>query len=79
MACGTPVITSTTSSMPEIAGDAALLIDPYKPTELTAAMHKALINNELLKDLKVSGLKRAAAFTWKASAEKLLKIYESYS
>jgi glycosyltransferase involved in cell wall biosynthesis len=77
MACGTPVITSSTSSMPEIAGDAALLVDPYKPAELTAAMHKALTNNNLLADLKERGLKRASCFTWKASAEKLLQIYES--
>jgi glycosyltransferase involved in cell wall biosynthesis len=77
MACGTPVITSSTSSMPEIADDAALLVDPYKPAELTAAMHKALTNNNLLADLKESGLKRASCFTWKASAEKLLQIYES--
>ncbi|SHG02793.1 glycosyltransferase family 4 protein [Flavisolibacter ginsengisoli] len=77
MACGTPVITSSTSSMPEIAGDAALLVDPYKPAELTAAMHKSLTNNNLLADLKERGLKRASCFTWKASAEKLLQIYES--
>jgi glycosyltransferase involved in cell wall biosynthesis len=77
MACGTPVITSTTSSMPEIAGDAALLVDPFQPGELTAAMHKALKNNDLLEDLRSRGLKRAASFTWKASAEKLLKVYES--
>jgi glycosyltransferase involved in cell wall biosynthesis len=77
MACGTPVITSSTSSMPEIAGDAALLVDPYKPAELTAAMQKALSNNTLLADLKEKGLKRASCFTWRASAEKLLHIYES--
>jgi glycosyltransferase involved in cell wall biosynthesis len=77
MACGTPVITSTTSSMPEIAGDAALLVDPYQSKELTAAINKVLINNNLLEDLKTKGLKRASFFTWKASAEKLLQIYET--
>jgi glycosyltransferase involved in cell wall biosynthesis len=78
MACGTPVITSNTSSMPEIAGDAALVVDPYQPAELAAAMNKALTNNNLLGDLRANGMKRAASFTWKASAEKLLKVYESF-
>jgi glycosyltransferase involved in cell wall biosynthesis len=77
MACGTPVITSSTSSMPEIAGDAALLVDPYKPGELADAMYKALTNNNLLADLEEKGLQRASCFTWRASAEKLLHIYES--
>ena len=76
MACGTPVITSNTSSMPEIAGNAALLADPYNSNELTTAMHTLLSNDMLLADLKMKGIKRAESFTWKASAEKLLQIYE---
>ncbi len=76
MACGTPVITSNTSSMPEIAGNAALLVDPYNSNELTTAMHSLLSNDMLLADLKLKGIKRAESFTWKASAEKLLQIYE---
>jgi glycosyltransferase involved in cell wall biosynthesis len=63
--------------MPEIAGDAALLVDPYKPGELADAMYKALTNNNLLADLEEKGLQRASCFTWRASAEKLLHIYES--
>lgn len=77
MACGTPVITSNTSSMPEIAGNAAMLVDPYKSNELTTAMHTLLSNDTLLADLKMRGIKRAESFTWKASAEKLLRIYET--
>lgn len=77
MACGTPVITSNTSSMPEIAGNAAMLVDPYKSNELTTAMHTLLSNDTLLADLKLRGIKRAESFTWKASAEKLLRIYET--
>lgn len=78
MACGTPVITSTTSSMPEIAGDAARLVDPFNFKEISVAMNDVLTNESLQKTYKEKGLQRAEAFTWKASAEKLLGIYESF-
>ena len=75
MACGVPVITSNTSSMPEVAGDAALLIDPFNPAEITDAMMKILDNKELKSDLIKKGLIRAAAFSWKAMAQNVLEIY----
>jgi glycosyltransferase involved in cell wall biosynthesis len=54
-----------------------MLVDPYKSNELTTAMHTLLSNDTLLADLKLRGIKRAESFTWKASAEKLLRIYET--
>ncbi len=78
MACGTPVITSTTSSMPEIAGDAARLVDPFNFKEISLAMNDILTNDSLQKEYKEKGIQRAKAFTWKASAEKLLGIYENF-
>lgn len=75
MGCGVPVITSNTSSMPEIAGDAALIIDPYKPETITAAIIQ-LTTDEMLRSRKIElGYKRAALFSWRAMAENCLKIY----
>lgn len=76
MGCGVPVITSNTSSMPEIAGDAALIIDPYKPEEITAAMIR-LTTEDLLRNSKIKlGYEQAALFSWRAMAENVLKIYQ---
>ncbi len=76
MRCGAPVITSNTSSMPEVSGDAALLIDPYKPEEITQAIINLLNDNDLRKELSEKGLKRAQEFSWNAMAKDVLKIYE---
>jgi len=77
MGCGAPVITSNTSSMPEIAGDAALLVDPFQPDQLTGAIRQMLADSSLLATFRQKGIARAAEFTWKASAEQLLKIYQA--
>ena len=75
MACGVPVITSNTSSMPEVASNAALIIDPFKPEEITAAIAQ-LVNDEALRTrLIAQGLIQAAKFSWKAMAQSVLKIY----
>jgi len=75
MACGVPVITSNTSSMPEIAGSAAYIIDPYKPEEITKALIQ-LINNKVLKQQLIGkGLQQSAKFSWKSMAQDVLKIY----
>ena len=76
MACGVPVITSNTSSMPEVAGDAALIIDPFKPQEITAAMIRIVADKELKTDLVTKGLEQAAKFSWKAMAAHVLEIYQ---
>ena len=68
MACGVPVITSNTSSMPEVAGDAALLTDPFKPEEIADAMIELLNNISLQNSLIEKGYVQSAKFTWKAMA-----------
>ena len=75
MACGTPVITSNTSSMPEVAGDAALFCDPFRPEELTEAMFRLLSDHNLRSGLVAAGLEQARKFTWKNMAQGVLQIY----
>ena len=77
MACGSPVITSNTSSMPEVAGDAAMIIDPYKPEEMTAAMIQLIKDKKLCQNLKEKGYTQAAKFSWKAMAYAVLDIYKN--
>lgn len=77
MACGTPVITSKTTSLPEVVGDAGILIDPEDIEELSDAMEQMMDNEELREKLKKAGQKRAAKFTWKKSAEILMDVYRS--
>jgi glycosyltransferase involved in cell wall biosynthesis len=75
MACGVPVITSNTSSMPEVAGTAAFIIDPFKPEEITAALIKILNDKILNADLISKGYEQAVKFSWKAMAQSVLEIY----
>ena len=75
MSCGIPVITSDTSSMPEIAGKAAILVDPFKPEEITRAMISVFSNKALQEELKQKGIEQASAFSWRSMAEKILRIY----
>lgn len=77
MACGTPVITSNSSSLPEIVGNAAIMVNPYNISDLAEAMHKVLGNKELRKNMISMGLKRVSLFSWKTSAEETLKICET--
>jgi len=76
MACGTPVITSNTSSMPEVGGNAALFIDPFKPEQITEAITRLLADNNLRSGLVASGFDQSAKFTWKNMAMEVLKVYE---
>jgi glycosyltransferase involved in cell wall biosynthesis len=75
MACGVPVITSNTSSMPEVAGVAAYIIDPFKPEEITSAIIKLVNDEDLRTRLITEGLVQAAKFSWKAMAQRVLEIY----
>ena len=77
MACGVPVVTSDTSSMPEIAGDAAVLVNPYEYTSIRKGIESLLDDKNLQLCCKEKGLERVKLFTWKASAEKLVSLYES--
>lgn len=75
MACGVPVITSNTSSMPEVAGDAALLVNPHNSDEIKAAIEKILNDNRLKDQLIERGFERVQQFSWKIMAENYLKLY----
>jgi glycosyltransferase involved in cell wall biosynthesis len=77
MACGVPVITSNTSSMPEVAGDSALFVNPFNFQDIRDKIIQFQQDESLQSRMKQGGLKRAANFTWKASAEQLLSIYNS--
>ena len=76
MACGCPVITSNTSSLPEVVGDAGIMIDPFDVDSLTESMHKILTDNDLKKELSKKSLERAKLFTWKKTADQTLEVYE---
>jgi len=75
MACGTPVITSNTSAMPEVADDAAMLVNPFDVEAITQAIKKVLENKKLYNHLKYSGLNRAMAFSWENTAQKTINLY----
>ena len=77
MACGVPVLTSTTSSMPEVAGGAAVLVDPFSPKAIAEGISNILSDNEKWNNLKTKGLERAKLFTWKEAAKSVLSIYKS--
>ena len=77
MACGVPVITSNTSSMPEVAGEeTALMIDPFKPEEITEAMIKLVQDQMLANVLSERGIERAQEFSWSIMAKHVLALYE---
>ena len=76
MACGIPVITSNISSMPEVAGNAAVLVNPYETNEIAAAMQRICSNRDLRKDLIAKGSKNVKRFSWEKTAEKTLSVYE---
>ena len=76
MASGTPVITSNISSMPEVAGNAGILVDPFDENEIFGAYKKILSDEKLKKEMVQRGLEQAKKFEWKKSVEILEKIYE---
>jgi glycosyltransferase involved in cell wall biosynthesis len=75
MTCGVPVVASNISSLPEVVGDAALLIDPHDIDGLTVAIWRVLTEEELRNDLVCKGFKRAQKFSWKEAARKTLEVY----
>lgn len=76
MACGTPVITSNTSSLPEVVGNAGIMVDPYDIDGLAKAMYEVLTNEGLRAELRKRGLERAKMFSWKKTAEETLNVYK---
>ncbi len=75
MACGVPVVCSNTSSLPEVAGDVAIMVDPYDVEGLAEAMHKILADVTLQQKMRAKGLKRAKLFSWEEAAKKTLAVY----
>ena len=76
MNCGCPVITSNISSMPEVAGDAALLVDPYSVEEIKCAVQRLLSDAKLRKRLIDNGVRQASRFSWEKTANETIKVYE---
>jgi glycosyltransferase involved in cell wall biosynthesis len=75
MACGTPVVASRASSLPEVVGDAGFQVDPDDSEQLAAALELLALNPNVRDDMRRRGLERAARFTWQASASRLLDVY----
>ena len=75
MAHGTPVVTSNTSSLPEVAGNAALMVNPENVFEIQRAMLKALLDRTLRDRMKQRGYEQAKRFSWSSSVDRILKIY----
>ncbi len=75
MACGTPVVTSNVSSLPEVAGDAAILVDPYDADAIAAGIHRAITDPVLRADLAVRGPARARQFSWTEAVGQIHAVY----
>jgi glycosyltransferase involved in cell wall biosynthesis len=76
MACGIPVITSNTSSLPEVVGNAGIMVDPDDVNSLCEAMYNVLKDKELWHQMSKKGLERAKLFPWEDTAKKVLEIYD---
>ena len=77
MACGTPVITSDVSSLPEVAGDAAILVNPYNIDAIAASIAALNEDDGLHSRLSEAGYKQAARFSWQRAAAQLSAIYDA--
>ncbi len=75
MACGTPVVTANNSSLAEVAGESALLVNPYSVEEIAGAMGRICSDRALRESLRASGLERARLFSWKRTAQQTLAAY----
>jgi len=76
MACGCPVIVSSAGALPEVVGDAALVVDPNDPLALAEAIRQVLTDSSLRHRLVTAGLRRAAQFTWERCARETEQVYE---
>ena len=79
MASGTPVVTSNVSSLPEVAGDAAVLVDPYDPQAIADGIYRVLTDEQLRRDMVHKGIARAGQFSWEQSARRVRQIYGEVS
>lgn len=76
MACGAPVISSDATSLPEVVGDAAVLVDPADAVAIADGIDRLLASSMLQSELREKGLERAKQFSWEAAAKKTLRVYE---
>jgi len=76
MACGTPVVTSNLSSLPEVVGDAALLVNPFDVQEIANGIKRLLTDEQLKEALITKGFQRVKKFSWENTAKETLKIYQ---
>jgi glycosyltransferase involved in cell wall biosynthesis len=74
-AAGTPVVTSNLTALPEVAGEAALLVDPYQPADIAQAMKRLLTDGSLWEEKRRAGLERAKLFTWSKTAQETIEAY----
>ncbi|HEX5692468.1 MAG TPA: glycosyltransferase family 1 protein [Roseiflexaceae bacterium] len=77
MSCGTPVVTTTSSSLPEVVGDAGIQVPPTDADALAEALLRVLNNQELRADMRERGLERAQRFSWRETAERTLAVYRA--
>jgi len=77
LACGTPVLTSNNSSLPEVVGEAALLVDPMSVSEIAAGLTAAIENPELRSRMRALGFIQARRFSWDRAARETLRVYEA--
>jgi glycosyltransferase involved in cell wall biosynthesis len=75
MACGCPVVTSNNSSLPEVVGDAGIMVNPYNTNSLAEAMMRVLSNQELRENMIRKGLEQSAKFSWEETARQTLEVY----
>ena len=76
MACGCPVVTSNTSSLPEVVGEAGIMVDPYDTDSLAQAMRQVLTDAKLRDDMIRKGLEQSKRFSWERAAKETMKVYE---
>jgi len=79
MACGTPVVASNTSSLPEVVGNAGILVDPNDTEQIAEALLQIIEHPELHEELSQKSLKRAAQFSWSTTAKQTLEVLKSVS
>lgn len=77
MACGTPVLTSNTTSLPEVVGESALTVNPFDISDITRGIYKIATDNSLHEQLRSSGIRRANSFSWNESAKKMLLVIDN--
>jgi glycosyltransferase involved in cell wall biosynthesis len=76
MACGTPVIVSSTTSLPEVVGEAGILVNPMDVNEIARAMHSVNKNGNLRRELRQRGIERSHLFSWERTAALTSKVLE---